>query len=227
MSPSEQQTVLDRTPTELYIGGAWRPATGGATLPVEDPSTGQTLVEVADATPEDALEALGRRLQRLRHRGRLLLRASGGRFCAVPTSFCSSARTSLALLMTLEMGKAVGESRAELTYAAEFLRWFSEEAVRIHGRYMTNTTGVGRILTMRQPVGPCVFVTPWNFPTAMGTRKIAPAIAAGLHDGRQARATDASLDARAGRPAGGRGSARWRAQRHHRPSLGRGRSSRS
>jgi succinate-semialdehyde dehydrogenase/glutarate-semialdehyde dehydrogenase len=85
----------------------------------------------------------------------------------------------LALLMTLEMGKPVSESRAEILYAAEFLRWFSEEAVRIHGRYMTNTTGSGRILTMRQPVGPCVFVTPWNFPTAMGTRKIAPAIAAG------------------------------------------------
>jgi succinate-semialdehyde dehydrogenase / glutarate-semialdehyde dehydrogenase len=81
--------------------------------------------------------------------------------------------------MTLEMGKAIAESRAEIAYAAEFFRWFSEEAVRIHGRYMVNTTGKGRILTMRQPVGPCVFVTPWNFPTAMGTRKIAPAIAAG------------------------------------------------
>ena len=81
--------------------------------------------------------------------------------------------------MTLEMGKALAESRAEISYAAEFFRWFSEEAVRIHGRYMVNTTGKGRILTMRQPVGPCVFVTPWNFPTAMGTRKIAPAIAAG------------------------------------------------
>jgi succinate-semialdehyde dehydrogenase/glutarate-semialdehyde dehydrogenase len=77
------------------------------------------------------------------------------------------------------MGKALAESRAEISYAAEFFRWFSEEAVRIHGRYMVNTTGKGRILTMRQPVGPCVFVTPWNFPTAMGTRKIAPAIAAG------------------------------------------------
>jgi succinate-semialdehyde dehydrogenase/glutarate-semialdehyde dehydrogenase len=85
----------------------------------------------------------------------------------------------LALLMTLEMGKSLAESRAEISYAAEFFRWFSEEAVRIHGRYMVNTTGKGRILTMRQPVGPCVFVTPWNFPTAMGTRKIAPAIAAG------------------------------------------------
>jgi succinate-semialdehyde dehydrogenase/glutarate-semialdehyde dehydrogenase len=77
------------------------------------------------------------------------------------------------------MGKALAESRAEIAYAAEFFRWFSEEAARIHGRYMVNTTGKGRILTMRQPVGPCVFVTPWNFPTAMGTRKIAPAIAAG------------------------------------------------
>ena len=81
--------------------------------------------------------------------------------------------------MTLEMGKALAESRAEIAYAAEFMRWFSEEAVRVHGRYMLNTTGKGRILTMRQPVGVCVFVTPWNFPTAMGTRKIAPAIAAG------------------------------------------------
>jgi succinate-semialdehyde dehydrogenase/glutarate-semialdehyde dehydrogenase len=81
--------------------------------------------------------------------------------------------------MTLEMGKAVAESKAEIGYAAEFFRWFSEEAVRIQGRYMVNTTGKGRILTMRQPVGPCVFVTPWNFPMAMGTRKIAPAIAAG------------------------------------------------
>ena len=81
--------------------------------------------------------------------------------------------------MTLEMGKALAESKAEIAYAAEFFRWFSEEAVRIHGRYMVNTTGKGRILTMRQPVGPCVFVTPWNFPMAMGTRKLAPAIAAG------------------------------------------------
>jgi succinate-semialdehyde dehydrogenase/glutarate-semialdehyde dehydrogenase len=82
-------------------------------------------------------------------------------------------------LISLEMGKTLAEAKREVTYGAEFFRWFSEEAVRIHGRYMVNTTGKGRILTMRQPVGPCVFVTPWNFPTAMGTRKIAPAIAAG------------------------------------------------
>ncbi|MGA7705808.1 MAG: NAD-dependent succinate-semialdehyde dehydrogenase [Solirubrobacteraceae bacterium] len=178
MSPSEQQAVLERVPTRLYIGGAWRPATGGTTLPVEDPSTGQTLVEVADGTPEDALAALAAAAEAQaswaatapRERGEILRRAY---------ELLLERADDLALLMTLEMGKAVSESRAELTYAAEFLRWFSEEAVRIHGRYMTNTTGVGRILTTRQPVGPCVFVTPWNFPTAMGTRKIAPAIAAG------------------------------------------------
>ncbi len=128
----------------------------------------------------------------------------------------------LALLMTLEMGKALAESRAEIAYAAEFLRWFSEEAVRVHGRYMVNTTGAGRILTMRQPVGPCVFVTPWNFPTAMGTRKIAPAIAAGCTMVvKPAQQTPLSMLAlaqileRAGLPGG-------RAERDHRPALRRG-----
>jgi succinate-semialdehyde dehydrogenase/glutarate-semialdehyde dehydrogenase len=178
MSASKQQAVLDKVPAGLYIGGAWRPSTGGGTLPVEDPSTEQTLVEVADATPEDALAALAAAADTQaswaatapRERGEVLRRAY---------ELLLERADDLALLMTLEMGKAVSESRAELAYAAEFLRWFSEEAVRIHGRYMTNTTGVGRIITTRQPVGPCVFVTPWNFPTAMGTRKIAPAIAAG------------------------------------------------
>jgi succinate-semialdehyde dehydrogenase/glutarate-semialdehyde dehydrogenase len=173
-----EQAVLDRVHKDLYIGGQWRPASGGGTLPVEDPATGQTLAEVADATPEDALAALDAAASAQaawaatapRERGEILRRAY---------ELLLARTEELALVMTLEMGKALGESRAELTYAAEFLRWFSEEAVRIHGRYMTNTTGSGRILTMRQPVGPCVFVTPWNFPTAMGTRKIAPAIAAG------------------------------------------------
>ena len=81
--------------------------------------------------------------------------------------------------MTLEMGKSLAESKAEVTYAAEFLRWFAEEAVRIDGRYAVAPNGAGRLLTMKQPVGPCVFITPWNFPLAMGTRKIGPAIAAG------------------------------------------------
>jgi succinate-semialdehyde dehydrogenase/glutarate-semialdehyde dehydrogenase len=170
--------VLGRLPKGLYIGGEWRPATGAATLSVEDPSTGEPLIEVADATPADALAALaaadsaqaGWASTAPRERGEVLRRAH---------ELLLARADDLALVMTLEMGKALSESRAEISYAAEFLRWFSEEAVRVHGRYMTNTTGVGRILTMRQPVGPCVFVTPWNFPTAMGTRKIAPAIAAG------------------------------------------------
>jgi succinate-semialdehyde dehydrogenase/glutarate-semialdehyde dehydrogenase len=174
----QESAVLDGVAKQLYIGGSWRDATGGGTLAVEDPATGQTLVEVADAQPDDALAALAAAADAQRRwaahppreRGEILRRA----FEAIVDR-----SEELSLLMTLEMGKALAESRAEIAYAAEFFRWFSEEAVRIHGRYMVNTTGKGRILTMRQPVGPCVFVTPWNFPTAMGTRKIAPAIAAG------------------------------------------------
>ena len=173
-----ESAVLQSVPKKLYIGGEWREASAGGTLTVEDPSTEEPLVDVADAQVQDALAALGAAAAAQaewgasapRERGEILRRA----YEAIVE------RTEeLALLMTLEMGKALAESRAEIAYAAEFFRWFSEEAVRIHGRYMVNTTGKGRILTMRQPVGPCVFVTPWNFPTAMGTRKIAPAIAAG------------------------------------------------
>jgi succinate-semialdehyde dehydrogenase / glutarate-semialdehyde dehydrogenase len=173
-----ERAVLEKVPRDLYIAGEWRAATGSGTLAVEDPSTGEPLVEVADGQVQDALAALDAAagiqaewaLHPPRERGEILRRA----YQAIVDQ-----AEDLALLMTLEMGKALAESRAEIAYAAEFFRWFSEEAVRIHGRYMVNTTGRGRILTMRQPVGPCVFVTPWNFPTAMGTRKLAPAIAAG------------------------------------------------
>jgi succinate-semialdehyde dehydrogenase/glutarate-semialdehyde dehydrogenase len=173
-----EAAALKKVPTELYIDGHWRAASEGGTLTVEDPSTGEPLVEVADAQVDDALAALTAAAEKQvewaatapRERGEILRRA----YEAIVEQ-----ADELALLMTLEMGKALAESRAEIAYAAEFFRWFSEEAVRIHGRYMVNTTGKGRILTMRQPVGPCVFVTPWNFPTAMGTRKLAPAIAAG------------------------------------------------
>jgi succinate-semialdehyde dehydrogenase/glutarate-semialdehyde dehydrogenase len=173
-----ERAVLDAVPTQLFVGGQWRAAQKGGTLAVEDPSTTAPLLEVADAHADDALAALAAAADAQaqwathppRERGEILRRA----YEAIVAQ-----TEDLALLMTLEMGKALAESRAEISYAAEFFRWFSEEAVRIHGRYMVNTTGKGRILTMRQPVGPCVFVTPWNFPTAMGTRKIAPAIAAG------------------------------------------------
>jgi succinate-semialdehyde dehydrogenase / glutarate-semialdehyde dehydrogenase len=175
---STETAVLGAVPKDLLIGGRWRPARGGGTLRVDDPATGEAIAEVADAKPEDALDALAAAFDAQaawgehppRERGEILRRVY---------EQLSERADELALLMTLEMGKALGESRGEIAYAAEFFRWFSEEAVRIHGRYMVNTTGKGRLLTMRRPVGPCVFVTPWNFPTAMGARKIAPAVAAG------------------------------------------------
>ncbi|TMK41160.1 MAG: NAD-dependent succinate-semialdehyde dehydrogenase [Actinobacteria bacterium] len=175
---AHEQAVVDRVPKELYIDGQWRPGSGGETLSVEDPATGETLCEIADGQVEDARAALAAATDKQtdwgahppRERGEILRRA----FEAV-----TERSDDLALLMTLEMGKPVAESQAEIAYAAEFLRWFSEEAVRIDGRYSVAPTGQGRVLVMRQAVGPCVFITPWNFPMAMGTRKIAPAVAAG------------------------------------------------
>jgi succinate-semialdehyde dehydrogenase/glutarate-semialdehyde dehydrogenase len=178
VTADKESAVVEAAPRELFIGGEWREASGGETLPVEDPSTGETLVEVADATPDDAKAALdaaaGVQAEWATHppreRGEILRRA----FEAI------IARTDdLALLMTLEMGKPLAESKAEIVYAAEFLRWFSEEAVRIEGRFATAPNGQGRLITMKQPVGPCYAITPWNFPMAMGTRKIGPAVAAG------------------------------------------------
>ncbi|MGI8728514.1 MAG: NAD-dependent succinate-semialdehyde dehydrogenase [Solirubrobacteraceae bacterium] len=176
-NPGERR-ILDATPKRLYIGGAWRDGATAATIAVEDPATGETIAHVADATAADALDALGAahdafqtwRESAPRERGEILR----GAYEALVAR-----ADELALLMTLEMGKPVADSRAEVIYAAEFLRWYSEEAVRIDGRFSTNQAGGGRVLTMRQPVGPCVFITPWNFPLAMGTRKIGPAIAAG------------------------------------------------
>ena len=173
-----EAAVVDGVPHDLYVGGTWRPASGGATLVVEDPSTGEPLCEVADATVEDAEAALAAAhdaFADFRHvpprtRADILHRAY---------DLVTERIDELALLMTLEMGKPVAESKAEITYAANFLRWYAEEAVRIDGRFTTNESGAGRVLTMRQPVGPCLFITPWNFPLAMGTRKIGPAIAAG------------------------------------------------
>jgi succinate-semialdehyde dehydrogenase / glutarate-semialdehyde dehydrogenase len=175
-APAEQK-ILDQVPKQLYIGGEWRDGAKG-TLGVEDPATGETLCGVADASTDDAKAALTAAVAAgpawsdhpPRERGEILRRA----FEAVVE------RTDeLALLMTLEMGKPLKESQAEIAYGAEFLRWFSEQAVRIDGRYATAPNGQGRLLTMKQPVGPCLLITPWNFPLAMGTRKIGPAIAAG------------------------------------------------
>jgi len=173
-----EQTVVDGVPHQLLIGGAWRDGSGGETVAVEDPATGETIAEVADATAADADAALQAahdtfadwRSSAPRERGEILRRA----YEAI-----MDRQDELALLMTLEMGKPVAESKAEIAYAANFFRWYAEEAVRIAGRFTPNETGVGRVLVMKQPVGPCVFITPWNFPLAMGTRKVGPAIAAG------------------------------------------------
>ncbi len=178
ISSSREQEVVARVPKGLLIGGEWRDASGGGTLPVEDPSTGEALCEVADATPGDAMAALDAAVAAQaawaatapRERGEILRRA---------WEALVERADELALLMTLEMGKPVAESKAEIAYAGEFLRWFAEEAVRIEGRWATAPNGGMRMLTMRQPVGPCLLITPWNFPMAMGTRKIGPAVAAG------------------------------------------------
>jgi succinate-semialdehyde dehydrogenase / glutarate-semialdehyde dehydrogenase len=176
-SPQES-AVLDAVPKQLSIGGEWVDPAEGATLPVEDPATGEILAEVADARPDDAVRALDAAVATQaewaahppRERGEILRRA---------WQAMTERADELALLMTLEMGKSVAESKAEIAYASEFLRWFAEEAPRIDGRYSVAPNGAGRLLTMQQPVGPCVLITPWNFPTAMGTRKIGPAVAAG------------------------------------------------
>lgn len=173
-----EKSVVETVRRELYVGGAWRSADGSATFGVEDPSTGEVLAEVADATPDDARAALDAAVGMSgewaahppRERGEILRRAF---------ELIVERKSDLALLMTLEMGKPLAESETEISYAAEFFRWFAEEAVRIEGRFASAPNGQGRLLTMRQPVGPCYLITPWNFPMAMGTRKIGPAVAAG------------------------------------------------
>jgi succinate-semialdehyde dehydrogenase/glutarate-semialdehyde dehydrogenase len=170
--------VVESVPKQLFIGGRWRDATGGATFVVEDPSTGEHLADVADASVEDGTAALDAAVDAQadwaqaapRDRGEILRRAF---------ELITERTDDLARLMTLEMGKTLAESRAEIAYAAEFFRWFSEEAVRIHGRYSVAPNGATRLLTLKQPVGPCLMITPWNFPLAMATRKIGPAVAAG------------------------------------------------
>ena len=178
MSEASEQAVLDAVPDGLLIGGEWRPAASGQTLDVQDPATGAVIKTVADGGVADGLAALdaavaaGPAWARTppRERGEVLRRAF---------DLLQQRRDEVALLMTLEMGKPLAESLAEVAYGGEFLRWFSEEAVRITGRYGSNPEGTGRMLVSQHPVGPCYLITPWNFPLAMATRKIAPAVAAG------------------------------------------------
>ncbi|MCS4276376.1 MULTISPECIES: NAD-dependent succinate-semialdehyde dehydrogenase [Mycetocola] len=170
--------LLAKIPTGLFIGGEWRDASDGSTLDVLDPATGKALVSIADATVEDGAAALDAAVAAqadwaatpARARGEILRRAF---------DLLQERREEFALLMTLEMGKPLAEANGEVTYGGEFLRWFSEEAARLTGRYGTNPEGTGTMIVSQQPVGPTFLITPWNFPLAMATRKIAPALAAG------------------------------------------------
>jgi succinate-semialdehyde dehydrogenase / glutarate-semialdehyde dehydrogenase len=174
----DEQELLGRTPTGLYIDGEWRSSSDGATIDVEDPATGKALVSVASASVEDGTAALDAAVAAQdewartapRERAELLRSAY---------ELITERADDFALLMTLEMGKPLAQSKGEVTYGAEFFRWFSEEVVRISGRWATSPDGKTRLMTMKQPVGPTLMITPWNFPLAMGTRKIGPAIAAG------------------------------------------------
>lgn len=173
-----EKDLLAKVPTQLYIDGVWQDATGGKTIPVTDPATGEVLAHIADAQPEDGIRCLDAAVAAQdewaqtapRVRGELLRKA----FERV-----QELKEEFALLMTIEMGKPLPEAIGEVNYASEFLRWFAEEAVRITGRYSINPENTGRAIVSYLPVGPCFLITPWNFPLAMATRKIGPALAAG------------------------------------------------
>ena len=175
MTASFDPTALH---TELFINGAWRAASRGATFPVENPATNEVIAHVADGGPDDAaqaIEAAGRAQAEWaestpRIRADILYRAY---------ELVVANTDRLAAIMTAEMGKPLAEARGEVAYGAGMLRWFSEEAVRVGGDDAVSDDGSTRVIVTREPIGPCVLVTPWNFPLAMGTRKIAPAVAAG------------------------------------------------
>jgi succinate-semialdehyde dehydrogenase / glutarate-semialdehyde dehydrogenase len=164
-------------PTDLLIGGEWTSG-GGGRLAVIDPATEATLAEVADGTEQDGLAAVSAAYDALpkwaatppRQRAECLRRAF---------DLMTSRAEAIARLMTAENGKSLRDARAEVTYAAEFFRWYSEEAVRIDGNLTVAPAGANKILVSRQPIGVSILVTPWNFPAAMATRKLAPALAAG------------------------------------------------
>lgn len=178
ITSADEKRVLDLVPTKLYLNGQWVDAEGGKTLDVFDPATGKKLLAIADASYVDgqkaieaahnAQESWAKTAPRVRAE---ILRAAFEKVTAMSDDF--------ATLMSLEMGKPFAEAKGEVAYGAEFLRWFSEEAARINGRYTTAPDGKNRLMVLKRPVGPALLITPWNFPLAMATRKIGPAIAAG------------------------------------------------
>ncbi|MBD8478406.1 NAD-dependent succinate-semialdehyde dehydrogenase [Microbacterium sp. CFBP 8794] len=178
MTDSRESELLASVPTGLLIGGEWRAATGGETVAVNDPATGEVIREIADATVDDGIAAMDAAADAFpswaatpaRERAEILRRAF---------DLLQERKEDIALLMTLEMGKPLAEARGEVAYGGEFLRWFSEVTAHTQGRYGANPEGTGRMIVSQHPVGPCYLITPWNFPLAMATRKIAPALAAG------------------------------------------------
>jgi succinate-semialdehyde dehydrogenase/glutarate-semialdehyde dehydrogenase len=174
----DENETLEKVPTGLFIGGEWRDSADGSTIDVEDPATGKTLTSVASATPADGKAALDAAVAAQHDWARTAPRERA-EILRSAFELITERADYFAMLMTLEMGKPLAQSKGEVTYGAEFFRWFSEEVVRIAGRWATSPDGNTRLLTMKQPVGPVLMITPWNFPLAMGTRKIGPAIAAG------------------------------------------------
>src|SRR5579862_3386593 len=178
VSANSTEVVGIKVPTGLLIGGEWTGGRGGGTLAVINPATEDAVAEVADGTTDDALDAVTAAQDALagwaatppRQRAECLRRA---------WELMTARAEMLARLMVHENGKALRDARAEITYAAEFFRWYAEEAVRVEGTIATAPSGGNRMMVLRQPVGVSVLVTPWNFPAAMATRKIGPALAAG------------------------------------------------
>ncbi|WP_243226917.1 NAD-dependent succinate-semialdehyde dehydrogenase [Microbacterium sp. CIAB417] len=178
MTALTETDLLARVRSQLLIGGAWRDASDARTLDVRDPATNAVVKTIASATAADGAAALDAAVDAFeswsrtpaRERAELLRRAF---------DLLQQRKEEFALLMTIEMGKPLAEARGEVVYGGEFLRWFSEEAAHVQGRYGANPEGTGRMIVSQHPVGPCYLITPWNFPLAMATRKIAPALAAG------------------------------------------------
>jgi succinate-semialdehyde dehydrogenase/glutarate-semialdehyde dehydrogenase len=176
MPTAEVEALLSTVPTGLWIGGEERP--GSSTFDVMNPATDEVITSIANATPEDAIAALDAASAVQAEWAATPARERGEVLRSVFDNIIAHT-DDIATLMTLEMGKVLAESKGEVKYGAEFFRWFAEEAVRIGGRYTPSPAGTGRIIVTKQPVGPCYAITPWNFPLAMGTRKIGPAVAAG------------------------------------------------
>ena len=178
MTDSRESELLASVPTGLLINGEWRAAESGKTVTVNDPATGEVIHEIADASVADGVAAMDAAAEAFpswaatpdRERAEILRRAF---------DLLQERKEDVALLMTLEMGKPLAEARGEVGYGGEFLRWFSEVTAHTQGRYGANPEGTGRMIVTQHPVGPCYLITPWNFPLAMATRKIAPALAAG------------------------------------------------